>query len=241
MFIRQLILRGLLGVFLVSGAPALAQEEPLKINTAFAMPLSSPDQTGMFDKLMQAVFARLGHQVVVQMPPAERALRYANAGIDDGDGPRIEGLDQTYPNLIRVPEQVIQVNFVAFTTGDFKFEIDDWSALDPYHVGIVKGWKILERNITGAQSLTQARTPEELMSMLGEGKIQVAVIGRLTGKYMADEVGVENLNVLTPPLAVRSMYLYLHKKHADLVTPVAEALRDLKKSGEYDKIMKLPE
>jgi polar amino acid transport system substrate-binding protein len=224
--------------YLLLAAPIQAQT-PLKINTAFAMPLSSEAQDGLFDHLMQELFGHLDKQVQVQRPPAERALRYANAGIDDGDGPRIAGLTQTYPNLLQVPEKVLDVEFVAFTLEDLSFSAGSWESLKPYHVGIVKGWKILESNIQDTQSLIQAHDPTQLFEFLKEGRIQVAVIDRLTGSHIAEQAEL-SVNIQEPPFAVREMYLYLHKKHEDIIESVAANLKKMKEEGRYAEIMKLP-
>ncbi|MDH5258964.1 MAG: transporter substrate-binding domain-containing protein, partial [Gammaproteobacteria bacterium] len=45
-----------------------------------------------------------------------------------------------------------------------------------------------------------------------------------------------NINVLTPPLARKAMYIYLHKKHKELVTPLSKALLAMKNDGTYQKI-----
>lgn len=230
---QLLLLLGLVSALL--GVSAHAQET-LKINTAFAMPLSSEAQDGIFDQIMQDLFKRLNKKVIVQRPSAERALRYANAGIDDGDGPRIAGLNKTYPNLIQVPEKVIDVDFVAFTTGDLTFTSSDWDSLAPYDVGIVRGWKILENNIKKTKSRVSAKNPAHLFEMLKEGRIQVAVIGRMTGGYVAREAGLQ-VNVMEPPFASREMFLYLNKKHAALVEAAADALKAMKSEGRYTEIM----
>jgi polar amino acid transport system substrate-binding protein len=232
--LKPLYLLAALGyVFIL--VPVQAQT-PLKINTAFAMPLSSETQEGMFDRLMQEVFSHLDKEVIVQRPPAERALRYANAGIDDGDGPRIESLSTSYPNLLQVPEKVLDVDFVAFTLENLSFTAGAWENLKPYHVGIVKGWKILENNIQNTQSLIQTTDPAHLFELLHEGRIQVAVIDRVTGSYIAQQAGIK-VAVQDPPFATREMFLYLHQKHADLITPVAEALKKIKAEGRYAEIM----
>jgi polar amino acid transport system substrate-binding protein len=238
--LKPILLAGSL-ICSIAALPAVAETSSatpaLKINTAFAMPLSSEAQDGIFDRLMQAVFKRLNKTVVVQHPPAERALRYANAGIDDGDGPRIAGLDKLYSNLIQVPEKTIDVDFVAFTKGDLTFDSTDWDSLKPYDVGIVKGWKILEKNIQETQSRVSAKDPTHLFEMLRDDRIQVAVIGRMTGLYTAREINLA-VNVMEPPFASREMFLYLNKKHADLVQPVSDALKALKDEGLYAEIMK---
>lgn len=210
----------------------------MTINTAFTMPISSSTPTnsgsdGIFDKLMEALFKEIGMEAEVKAPHAERALRYANSGIADGDGPRIAGLDEKYRNLVRVEEPVIKIDFVGFTTGT-EFTTQDWESLKGRSVGIVSGWKILERNIPHAIRFKDA---EEMFNALKEQRVDVAVIERLTGEYTAKQVGIDTLEVLGPPLAQRDMFLYLHKKHSKLLPKLKEALETMKEDGRYEKLM----
>jgi len=220
---------------LAMGRPrhARASRERLYINTAFGLPVAGPD--GFFNHLMEYLVAPLGYDVTIQAPPAERALLLADSGVDDGDGPRIPGLTRQYPNLIRVPEPVMEVEFVAFTKR-LVFDTHDWASLTPYSVAMVTGWKILERNIRTHEELLRVKHPEGLFRLLNDGRTEVAVIDRFSGHAMARTVGLEHYNVLSPPLATTPMYLYLHEKHTRLVPRVAARLRDAKAKGIYGRL-----
>lgn len=212
---------------------ATAAAETLYINTAFGPPVAGPD--GFFNHLMAHLMAPLGYEVTIQAPPAERALLLANSGVDDGDGPRIPGLARHYPNLIRVPEPVMEVDFVAFTKR-LVFDTDDWESLAPYCVAMVTGWKILERNIRTHAELLSVKHPEGLFRLLNGGRTEVAVIDRFSGHAMARSVGLEHYNILSPPLATTPMYLYLHRKHARLVPHITARLREAKANGVYARL-----
>lgn len=222
-------------VALATGRPgvAMAARQSLYINTAFGLPVAGPD--GFFNHLMDHLLAPLGYDVTIQAPPAERALLLANSGIDDGDGPRIPGLTHQYPNLIRVPEPVMEVEFVAFTKR-LVFDTDDWGSLVPYSVAMVTGWKILERNLRRHTELLSVKHPEGLFRLLNSGHTEVAVIDRLSGHAMARRVGLEHYNVLSPPLATTPMYLYLHSGHAHLVGPLTARLREARANGVYVRL-----
>lgn len=217
--------------------------ETLTINRAWSWPISSPDERGLFDRLVREACARAGVQVVFQMLSAERSLRNADNGLDDGDGPRIEGLEALYPNLVRVPEALVVYDFVAFATdptvtvevpGDVP---DPWRALASYDVGIVRGWKILEQQIRGVRSLTRVRTPRLLMTLLGKGRVDVVVFERLMGLALAREQEIQGLRVLAPALTTRPMFLYLHKRHTSLVPAIGAALRAMKADGTTQRIV----
>jgi len=209
----------------------------LTLNTAFGLPFSSPDQTGFFDRLISEAFHRNGIDVSVQSLPGERALINANEGIDDGDGLRILELNMNrkYPNLVRVPEKIIDVDFVVYTNGT-DVKIDGWESLVPYNVGIVWGWKILERNIVGTQSLVKTRTPQLLMQLLQNNRTDLIAIERWTGLTIARKLHLTTLKLIEPPLISKSLYLYLHKKHKALIPKIVRTLREMKQDGTYERI-----
>jgi len=216
---------------------SVSGSQQLTLNTAFGLPFSSPDQTGFFDRLIRETFRRNGIEVAVQSLPGERALINANEGIDDGDGLRILELNMNskYPNLIRVPEKIIDVDFVVYTNGT-DVDIDGWESLAPYNVGIVWGWKILERNIVGTQSLVRTRTPQLLMQLLQNNRTELIAIERWTGLTIARKLHFSTLKVIEPPLISKSLYLYLHKKHKALIPEIVHTLREMKRDGTYERI-----
>ncbi len=88
--------------------------DKMVIGTGLKPPLvSSETAPGFLDTLAKEVFHRLGIELEVIILPAERALINANNGIEDGNLLRIKGLEKQYPNLIRVPEKMMNSEFVA--------------------------------------------------------------------------------------------------------------------------------
>lgn len=221
----------------LTGATSSGNYDRLILNTAFASPISTPDGGGFFDRLMRELFASLNHVVAIQSPPAERALMLANAGIDDGDGPRIPGLDTewNYPHLIRIPEALLEVEFCAFTL-DSAIRVSNWSGLTGYQVGIVTGWKILEQQLEAHGGVVKVKDPESLFLLLKNRRAEVVVIDRYSGAETARHLGIECIRLLRPPLAVMPMYLYLHSSHAALAIRAADELQAMKRDGRYQQI-----
>ncbi|MBF0559412.1 MAG: transporter substrate-binding domain-containing protein [Nitrospirae bacterium] len=228
------ILCAFIAVFLAFASAAHSQV--LIMNTANDPPNSTDDYSGICDIVMTEAFKRIGIKLEIVNLPSERALINANEGIDDGNYARIEGLEKTYPNLIRVPEEITRFEFSAFSK-NVHFKPTGWDSLAPYNVGIITGWKILETNITNAKSLTQVKDETLLFNLLAADRVDVVVYERMQGKYFLNNSGMKNIVVLIPPLTVKSMYPYLHKKHKELVPKLAEALKSMKKDGTYAKIV----
>lgn len=215
---------------LLTLATPLWARQPLTLNTFAGPPLSTSDRSGYYDRILITAFGRLHIPIVIGHLPAERSLLNANSGIDDGDFVRIAGMETRYPNLVRVPVKIDDFEFVAFTRS-VDLSITDWKSLAPYHVGIVRGWKILEEKLAGVKEFTAVKNQELLFTLLKNGRVDVVVYARTEGNSLLRKLGITDARVLEPPLTVQPMYLYLNKKHADLVAPLAKVLQEMKADG----------
>ena len=212
-----------------SGAGALV------LNTADPAPFSRPEGTGLNDRIVSEAFHRLGIPVRVVRLTAERALQNVSSGIDDGIYVRVAGMERLYPNLVMVPEPVCEFLFTAFTK-DPAMQVKSWMDLDPYNVGLITGWKIVEANTTGARSVTGVKDGEALFALLEHRRADVVVMDRYSGQEVIRRNGYQGMQALDPPLARRDMYIYLNKRHAPLVPRLAAALRQMKRDGAMDRL-----
>jgi polar amino acid transport system substrate-binding protein len=230
-----------LTLVLTAPATAFAGRPGLTMATGALPPLtSSPGSVGFLDALAREVFARQGIDATVVRLPVERALMNANAGIEDGDMFRAPGFEQDYPNLVQIPEKVLDFEFVAFATrADLR--VAGWGDLAAYSVAYVTGWKIYERNVKAARDITTVRELGQLFPLLASGRADVVLLDRWQGLWLAREAGL-TVRPLDPPLARVPMFAYLHRRHEALAAPLAAALVEVKRDGTwqrlYDQILK---
>lgn len=148
---------------------------------------------------------------------------------------RIGGLVRLYPNIRRVPEKILDMEFVAFSKKT-NIRTPDWKSLRPYDVGIIRGWKIFESNVTGTRSLTRVKNVDQLFELLVNNRAEVILLEKWIGLHIIKSKGLKGINLLGPPLAVRNMFMYLHKRHAAMIPKISAALRDMKSDGTYANI-----
>lgn len=214
--------------------PGLAQEV-LSLNTTSAPPLANDDQTGFHDLLAIEAFKRLGRKITIEHLPGERSLINLDKGIDDATVVRIEGLERLYPNIRRVPEPMMRWEFVAFAR-NVDLTTTDWSALKPYNVAFINGWKILEANVGETRSVTKVRDSEQLFNLLRNDRTDLVLYEKWEGFHMIDALGLDDVTMLEPPLAAPEMYMYVHEKHEKLIPELATALKAMKEDGTYQQI-----
>jgi len=217
-------------------AQTIEQEQPaFTVSTSYKSLLSTPEQTGMLDRIVKGAFNRIGINAEVVFNPTGRSLEDVNEGFADAEINRIAGMEENYPNLIRVTEPNMIMHFVAFSKKDFV--IDGWDSIRDLTIGVVQGWKILEENTKDFPHVILVPTETELFNMLDKNRLDIALYSKLTGYEQLLLRGLSDIYHLEPPLASREMYLYLNKKHEHLIDKVAESLRDMKEDGTYDLIV----
>ncbi|HYH17009.1 MAG TPA: transporter substrate-binding domain-containing protein [Azospirillum sp.] len=226
-----------LATLLVTGMFAAHADaaDRLFIGTGVGAPYVQEDRQGFLDLLVAEAFRRLGHEAEIAFyPSAERALMNADSGADDGDALRVRGLEAIYPNLIRVPEKVIDNNFVAYSLR-YDVATTGWEALKPFHVSFIIGWKIFEANLRAGFQTTSVQNADQLFTLLAADRADLVLYEEWQGRWIARQRGLP-VKVLDPPLLSTEMFMYLNRKHAALVEPVAEALRAMKADGSYHAI-----
>lgn len=219
---------------LMAGTARAAELPTLVINDTNEPPFTAPDRSGFLDAVASEAFRRAGVKLKLVKLPAERALLNVNAGIGDGDLTRIAGIETQYPNLIRVPEKLIDWTFTAYSKND---SIPArWEVMRQRQVGHVKGWKIYEQQLAGSPHVISVDDAAQLFRLIELDRIEVALYARWLGDALIRHQDIKGVHVLDPPLATREMFIYLHKRHAALAPRLAEALRAIKAEGLYDRL-----
>jgi polar amino acid transport system substrate-binding protein len=233
-------LRRIAGLALLCGFTGLAglacAADRLVLSSGVLAPYTTPDRKGFLDQLMVALFREVGREAELLIYPTatERGMLNANEGVDDGLAMRVAGLEKHYPNLVRVPEPVAVNDFVAITMRH-RFATTGWDSLKPYVVSYIIGWKVFEQNVPQGRELTLVRDADQLFRLLARDRADVVLYERWQALARTRELGLR-VQVMEPPLVRTPMYIYLHRKHADLAPQVAQALARLKQNGTYARI-----
>lgn len=218
-------------------APTLlaAARPRLTLATGLIQPLTALDgRSGFLDRLLGEAFNGIGVDVTLVRTPFRRALINANAGIEDGDPLRAPGFEQEYPNLVQVPESVLDLDFVALALRT-DVQVRGWNDLSRYSLAYVNGWKIFERRVPAGPNVATVRNLDQLLPMLTSGRADLVLVDRWEGLWLARQAGLV-ARPQEPPLARVPMHTYLHRRHAALVSPLAAALAELKRNGTWQRL-----
>ncbi len=222
----------LLALCLGFGSAAAADTTTITVSTN-----NTPLDRQALHDLSKEAFRRIGVEFKLVTLPSERSLHSANLGEVDGEGLRVAGLSGQYPNLVQVPERYIGISFVAFAR-DATIRLEQgWESLKPHRIAFINGWKMFEANASGARSVSKVDKPDQLFLMLDSGRVDLALYTRTDGVALARAMGLGAIAPIAPALKDVDMYLYLNRKHEALVPRLAQALREMKADGSYNRIL----
>ncbi|MBX2830498.1 MAG: transporter substrate-binding domain-containing protein [Rhodospirillales bacterium] len=229
-----------LAIFLLSAFLPISEsksDDILYFGTAADAPYVARDgYEGFLTTLLTETFKNVGLRSDVHTLPGERALINANAGIEDGDAMRIGGLESQYPNLLRIPTSFHTMEFVAFSR-DSDITVTSWDDLSQYQVGFIRGWKLYEKQLAEHSNLSIVNNAEQLFLLLFRGDIEVALFEKWQAAPIVSRMG-EEVHAQSPSLAAFPMYMYLHKKHANIAPAVDRSLTTLKENGRITALRK---
>ncbi len=213
----------------------VADEKIIELNVTGQAPLNTDEQNGFIDVVAKEAFRRIGYELRMVRLPAERGLKNSNQGLIDGELVRVAGMQKLYPNLMIVPEKVMDWEFSGFSYQLLNFE-HGWSDLSGKSVAYVNGWKIFEKNVPGTAEITRTSSAEILFQLLRKKRTDIVLYERWGGHYLLHKMNMDDVEVCKQPLAVKAMYIYLHKKHRSLVPKLSSALVAMKEDGSYQKL-----
>ena len=192
----------------------------------------------IFEEVLREAYARAGLTVGRTLLPGVRSLRSSNGGETDGEMGRVAGIEDRYPNLVRVPVVVMRTEIVAFALRATEvWAPGGWGDLLPYEVAIPRAILIIEkRALEHGLNFRKLDTVDQMMRTLLKGRYQVAV----TDKYKAlvtlaglrrEGVSVDAIEMLSPPLITVNLYHYLHRKNFRLLPRLTKALEAMEGEG----------
>lgn len=181
--------------------------------------------------LLTEIYSRIGITLEIKDLPAKRASSTANSGEIDGELIRIYDYANISPYLIRISTPYTFFELSCFYIDD-SILIEDWSDLDQFIIGKVRGIKVIDDNLSGKGLVKEVNTDIQLFKMLKSGRIDIAISSSLEGRLRANEL--ELFNIKTKVMSSYPLYHFLHKNNSDIVDKVNQQIIIMSKSGELE-------
>jgi len=178
--------------------------------------------------MLVAAFASLDITVEFRYRPDKRSIVEANSGQVDGEFARIPSIVNDYPNLIVVPVSLADLDVVAFTA---KPTIDLSGYIigeQQYRIGYLSGWKNVRDLLANYPNKKEIGEYTTLFRLLIRQRVDLVFFTQTAGEKILRATPNIPYSKSSSLLAY-SVYLVLHKKHAQLVPKLAASLQRVQK------------
>ena len=209
--------------------PVFASEEMPTVNVAM-----SEDESIIVERILYTALKRIDYQMVTKTAGMRTMVNDVNYGDSAIVPAQTIGLDEEYPNLIRVPVPISYVEVNAYTQSDMPYEFSDWSELKGLRLSHC--WKNLfvTRNVPKAEAseVITLNEYEDLWDSLLANETDVAVIPNLTGFVRIVPEGIKQAGVIQR----EPRYTYVNKDYDYLVPLLTDAYQKMTDDGTMEQI-----
>ncbi len=190
-------------------------------------------------KVLKEAYGSFGVNISRKNYPIIRAVRSANSGVVDGEIFKIKNIEKEYPDLVRIPVAVNQIELMAMMKKT-AIPVNDWEGLRPLRIGIYRGVVFTRKKTakSGCKKVFEFDTHDQILKMIQLDRIDVGLFARIAGKNIIKKYKATEISLIEPPLEQFPVYHYLNKKHADLVPQITAALKQMKEKGRIKQIKK---
>ena len=152
----------------------------------------------------------------------------------DGELARIDGMDEEYPELVKVYSPVSWVEPVAISRKNLSTRYG-WYSIRQKKVGILV-YSVFSNIVTIGSRRVTAKSIDELMKLLVTDKVDVVVLPALTAKMYVKKYMDAGVMLISPSLENILLYHYLNKKYAPLADELSKIIRNMLYDGTVAKI-----
>ena len=131
----------------------------------------------------------------------------------------------------------MSIHWTAFV-GDKGIKVTQWKDLVNYRVAVIRGNKTMEARMVEfvpKENWTVVDTYKQAFKMLLLDRVEVVVGKPIVG---VDYLKKHNNLHMTGKFEFQDLYIYLHKKHKQLIPKIEFELREMKKTGALQNIGK---
>lgn len=222
-----------LALFLASASFCQASEHTFRLVTAPISPIQTPIFEAQIVRLVKGIFRHIGVEAEIVTMPAKRSRLEAHEGAFDGLFPGTRYAGDKAGTLILVDEPVTRDMIVAASI-QRKIRIRNWEDLKTHSVAYPLGWRVLDRHRDKFGTAHRIPNVDRLVDLLYAGRVDVVLhVHSILSQY---ENGAKVPLVLSEPLETIDVYLFLHKKHRELVPRLENLLRAMKKDGRFEEL-----
>ena len=187
-------------------------------------------------QVLREAYAEIGYELEIVRTSNARSLMLANQGRTDGEVSRVQGIENEFSNLVRVPVTVNILDVRAFSKSP-AVKVVNWEGLKGYRLICVKGSKLVERNLASREIECYFVTQfAQAINMLNAGRGDIAILPEVNGLQAIKHLNLPGIGMTESSLHRAGLYHYLNIKHQGLVAKINSALQRMQARGRIKQI-----
>ena len=216
----------------------------VKLSTVHWPPYTDEDAPGggFITEILTAAYAEVGYQIKVSFIPWGRAVKDTRAGLYHGVFPAYYSEERS--RQFTLSDSIATGELGFFSRSNPLVSYEKLEDLKPYKIGVVRGYvNTDEFDQANYLEKSPANTDEQNLRKLLKGRIDLAVVDKLTGTSLINSKIPEakgKLSYIQPPLQVRKLFILFSKAEGqpgNLASLFNQGLAKMKTTGLYDKIL----
>ncbi|MCG8636735.1 MAG: hypothetical protein MI863_23075 [Desulfobacterales bacterium] len=228
------------GIFLPHTALGQEPEKLVFVSPRFADDPLVEQLSEVYSKILE----QLGFEFEYRDLPAGRASLASDSGKVDGELTRVHSYNNKFTNLVRIEEPNHQIEFAAYTVNP-NLSFNGWESLKGYNIDCRRGIKMCVTNVSRVTNMHETNTVMQLVMRLKSGYSDAFVQNaEYFDTYMTSDefarLDKENEIRKAGLMQVITAHAFLHKKHRALVPRISGLLKEMKQTGEYQRIRGWP-
>jgi len=189
----------------------------------------SDDQSIIIERILYEGLRRSGFQMIAKAT----GMRTAIADVNYGDAAilpvQTDGWDRLYPNLIKVPVAIDNVEFTAYTLSEDTRQFTRWSDMAGLRLGYRWQNEYIANNINRARAskLVTVNDIDELWASLLVGETDVVILPRISHYQHRFPYGISRAGIIER----QPVYTYINNRHRYLVPLLEKSYREMVDDG----------
>lgn len=185
----------------------------------------------MAQKVLIEAYRQLGVKIIFEKTPNSRGRSLLDARLIDGVAFRI--VDSEVSDLKKIPVPINYEELVVFAVNK-RFKVRGYTSLSSYSIGYLDGARIIEDRLKDMR-LEAAPSTESLFKKLVAGRTDIVVHAR-SSFCTARQLGLTDIEMLSPSLEKIVGYHWLSARHAALIPKLGSVLNKMRRDGSIKKI-----
>jgi len=209
--------------------PAYSESELPAVKVAM-----SEDHSIIIERILYTALKRSGYQMVSTIT----GMRTAVADVNYGDAAvlptQTDGWDRLYPNLVKVPVAIDNVEYTAYSRSNESYHFSRWSDMSGLRIGYRWQNEYIANNISRARAgnLVTVTTLPQLWNSLLNGDTDVIMLPRMSHFEYRFPHGIKTAGVVEQ----QPVYTYVNNGHRYLVPLLEKAYSEMKDEGIINRI-----